>query len=241
MPKEIFHFKNFSVYQPCNDVMKVSTDSVLLGAFADAQNKTTALDIGCGTGLLCLMLAQKNPQLKIIGIDINYNAYQCAQFNTTNSQYSQQINILHISLKNFLDQSKFQFDLIISNPPYFSASLKSPASEKNIYRHQEQLSFSDLIDAISVLLSDNGVFYVVIPYYEIKIFINILQKRQLYIHRQLDVFSNETKKDPYIFLLEIKKNPPHQFNQSRIFIYNNNQKYTDEYLTFTKEFYLFAK
>lgn len=242
MPKEVFQFKKFSIRQEYKDVMKVSTDSVLLGCFTDVKDKRNALDIGCGTGLLCLMMAQKNHSIKIIGIDINSNACKCAQYNVESSQYAHQIQILHSSLKNFLDASKFhlQFDTIISNPPYFSKSLKSYVSEKNAYRHQEYLSFLDLIDAANILLSADGSFYVIVPFYELKSFINLLQSHRLYIHRQLDVFSTPMKQNPYISLFEIRKYPPDQLHLSKLIIYNEQQKYTHEYLNFTKEFYLFA-
>ncbi len=243
MPRDVFHFKKFSIYQAYEDVMKVSTDSVLLGAFADAHNKTLALDIGCGTGLLSIMLAQKNNNLKIIGIDINSHACECAKFNAQSSIFSHQITILHSSLKNFLDQSKLKFDLIIANPPYYSNSLKSPFKQRNIYRHHTDFSYKELIDAVSILLanSDSSAFYTIIPYYEKKIFTSILLGKQLYIHKELAVISIETKKLPYIFLLEIKKSIPKNFYQSQITIYNKHQQYTQEYLDLTKDFYLFSK
>ena len=243
MPKDFFAFKQFTIYQPYADVMKVSTDSVLLGCFANVENinQGNALDIGCGTGLLCLMLAQKNRSLKIIGIDINANACECAQYNVKQSPFYQQIEINNISLKNFLRKSNFSYDVIISNPPYFSNSLQSQRTEKNIYRHQQEMTYEELLKSVNVLLKDEGLFYVVIPYYEEKQFRALINDHNLYIHKTLVVWAHPKKQHPHIFIFEIQKHPSEYSHTQNLYIYNDQFRYSEEYLNFTKEFYLFVK
>ncbi len=239
MPKDKFAFKPFCIYQPYKDVMKVSTDSVLLGCFADTNDAQKALDIGCGTGLLALMLAHKNPKLNITAIDINENACKCAEYNIQHSDFASRINVKHISLQEFAKISSEYFDLIICNPPYFSKSLKSPNIFKNTYRHQGELTYETLVDSVKILLKDTGVFYVLVPYYEYDKFIRILHSKTLYIHSQLSVFSNINKPTPYLFILEIRKNFAQPIKEKCLFIHDEKNEYTSEYVLFTKEFYLY--
>lgn len=241
MPKDIFAFKQFVIYQPYHTVMKVSTDSVLLGCFAHVIQRYRALDIGCGTGILSLMLAQKNPQLRIIGIDIHPDAYQCAAMNVEHSRFKHQIQIIHTSLKNFLDTSQLHFDVIVSNPPYFSNSLKSPSKDKNTYRHQSDMTYIEIIQAVSVLLTQNGSFYVCIPYYEQNRFDKELHIHKLYKHREMAVFSTTTQQKPYLFIKEIRKSKCDEISTEILHIRNEHNQYTSTYLEFTKEYYLFAK
>lgn len=239
MPKDLFVFKPFTIYQPYKDVMKVSTDSVLLGCFADCSESKFALDIGCGTGLLSLMLAHKNPLQKIIAIDINENACACARYNVLNSAFSNQIEVIHISIQEFEKITTQKFDLIISNPPYFSRSLSSPYFEKNIYRHQVELSYDKLLHSINSLLESNGIFYVLIPYYEKNYFLSLLAPNNLFVHSELSVFSKTDKKLPYIFIYKIAKCASPKIQHYQLYIYNHQNKYTDEYVQFTKEYYLY--
>lgn len=239
MPKDWFYFKKFKIYQPYNDVMKVSTDSVLLGCYANVIEKKYGLDIGCGTGLLALMLAQKNPNLKMVAIDINENAYQCAQQNVLSSKFAQQIEVLKLSLQEFIQQfNQHLFDLIICNPPYFSNSLRSPDIEKNIYRHQNDLNYSELLNAVSLLMSNDGNFYVLIPYYEVNKFNEILQEFSLYVYSEIAVYSNVNKFLPYLYILDIKKEKTDKVDFRKLIIMNENGQYTEEYKNFTKDFYL---
>lgn len=242
MPKHIFHFKQFSIYQPYKDVMRVGTDSVLLGSFINVTHTTSALDIGCGTGILCLMMAQKNPQLKIIGIDINSHAIECTEYNIKNSHFANQINTLNISLQNFLLKYQNTFDIIVSNPPYFSNALQSSQTSKNTYRHQITLSIKDIIHAASMRLNPNGSLNIIVPFSEQTNFQKNLDTYQLFIHRKLSVFSKNTHTHPYIMIYEIKKMPPSTpYQEETITLYNEYNKNTDEHLNYTKDFYLFAK
>ena len=117
-----FKFKQFEVAQD-KSAMKIGTDGVLLGSWSDLENSRNILDIGCGTGLICLIAAQRNPSSLITGIELEVNAFKQATENCKNSKWSNRISIIHSSLQSFNSSSKF--DLIISNPPFFSGSTKS--------------------------------------------------------------------------------------------------------------------
>ncbi len=239
MPKDFFAFKRFSIRQGDNSVMKVNTDSVILGVWANIPLNGLFLDIGCGTGLLTLIIAQKSEHAKVIGIDISSNATECAKVNTNASQYAERIQIIHQSLQNFTTHSKNLFDIVICNPPYFSKSLRSNSADKNITRHHETLRFKELITCVKKLLSDSGIFYVLIPFYEASVFQQLLQDNQLFIHDTLEVFSDTKKELPYIFCYKIQKSLPQQAQTKQLFIKHNNT-YTAEYISLTKDFYLFA-
>lgn len=241
MPKDVFMFKQFTIYQPYPDVMKVSTDSVLLGCFAEVSTFSNALDIGCGTGLLALMMAQKNPALHITAIDIHTNAYKCAVHNVQHSVFQKQITVLNISLKNFLDQSKISFDGIICNPPYFFQSLKSHKPEKNRYRHQEELRYEEVLMAANNLLNPKGCLFLVVPYYERKRVDDGLLRNQLFIHRLMEVYASTKKQQPYIYLLAIRKEEASSIKKEKLYIRDGAGYYTWAYKEFTKDFYLWAE
>jgi tRNA1Val (adenine37-N6)-methyltransferase len=238
MPKDRFEFKQFVIHQPFNNIMKVSTDSVLLGCFTEVSNKKTALDIGCGTGLLAFMLAQKNSDLKIVAIDINAKAIECARYNLKHSKFFEQIKLNHIALQQFVNETELKFDIIICNPPYFSKSLKSQNILKNQYRHQEQLNYDELVFCVNKLLDKNGSFWVLIPFYEMKNFELLLSKHQLFIHNKIEIFSKKTKAIPYIFVYEIKKDFRKEYESKKFYILDENNANTKEYIELTKDFYL---
>lgn len=241
MSEKFFAFKPFTIYQPFKDVMKVSTDSVLLGCYANVSDAKNALDIGCGTGILSLMLAYKNSKITIKAIDINPNAIICAKYNVEYSNYSERIEILNTSIQQFASKHHQCFDIIISNPPYFSKSFKSPNAHKNSYRHQDELNYHQLLFCISELLNYDGKFYVVVPVYEQKKFTELLTKMNLFIHSELSVFSKVGKLNPYIFIYETRKFLSSDTIKNQLFILSQENQYTLEYLEFTKEFYLYAK
>jgi len=238
MPKDRFEFKQFVIYQPFDNIMKVSTDSVLLGCFADVSGKKIALDIGCGTGLLAFMLAQKDSDLKIIAIDINQEAIECARYNLMHSKFSKQIELKHIALQQFVQETELNFDIIICNPPYFSKSLKSHNILKNQYRHQELLNYEELVFCVNKILDKNGSFWVLIPFYEMKNFESLLCKYQLFINSKIEIYSKTTKKRPYIFVYEIKKSFNKECISKKFYILDENGAYTKEYFELTKDFYL---
>lgn len=141
--------------------MKVGTDGVLLGAWATGG--TRVLDIGTGTGIIALMLAQRCPQAQVTAIDIDEGAVRQASHNVAQSPFADRIEVLHESVQDF-DGADGGFDAIMSNPPFFIDSLNAPDRQRNIARHAETLTYGQLMQAAWRLLADGGEFSVVVPF-----------------------------------------------------------------------------
>jgi len=159
MPNPYFRFKQFTVWHN-RTAMKVGTDGVLLGAWAEVAGAKSILDIGTGTGLIALMLAQRS-NAEIDAIEIEKNAYEQASENVKTSIFSRRINVMHSSLQDF-DAQKC-YDLIVSNPPYFVQSLKNPAQQKALARHNDTLTQEDLLNFATKQLSAAGRLAVILP------------------------------------------------------------------------------
>ena len=153
----MFQFKQFTIYQDwC--AMKVGTDGVLLGAWANGGKRV--LDAGTGTGIIALMMAQRYPNAVVTAIDVDEGAVKQAQQNVAQSPFSQQITVLH----NTLQEHQGEYDAIISNPPFFIDSLAAPDEQRNVARHTQTLTYTELMQAAWRLLSDEGELSVVVPF-----------------------------------------------------------------------------
>ena len=153
----MFQFKQFTIYQELC-AMKVGTDGVLLGAWANGGKRI--LDAGTGTGIIALMMAQRYPNAVVTAIDIDEGAVKQAQQNVAQSPFSQQITVLH----NTLQEHQGEYDAIISNPPFFIDSLAAPDEQRNVARHTQTLTYTELMQAAWRLLSDEGELSVVVPF-----------------------------------------------------------------------------
>lgn len=212
----------------------MGTDAVLLGALANVSDAKNVLEVGTGTGIISLMIAQRNPDAKILAIDINSEAVNISQTNFSNSPFSNRIKSQLQDLKNFETDEKF--DLIISNPPYFEIN----NSEKDILARQRlELNFSDLIKKSSQLLSKNGLFSVIIPIDSEKEFTEICFKNKLFLHRKVVIKGIKTS-EPKRLVLEyslIEK----EIKVENFVIEKSPRVYSDEYLELTKDFHQFNK
>jgi len=231
-----FRFKQFTIKQE-KTAMKVSTDGVLLGAWANFNKPKTILDIGTGTGLLAIMAAQKHPESEITAIEINNEAYTEAKINAQNCTWNKRIKLIHADFLDFSKNEQKKFDLIISNPPYYENQLPSTEEKKRIARHNDSLPFNHLIASVSKIITNKGVFCVIIPNYESKKFIHLCSQNNLFLTKKLQIFPNENKKVNRV-LLEFSKEIKEIISES-IFV-RKNKKYSAEYLELTKDFYLFA-
>ena len=156
----MFHFKQFSIRQDYA-AMKVGTDSDLLGALAEGG--TRILDIGTGTGVLALMMAQRFPDAHITAIDIDADAIMDASYNFSHSPFADRLTLHHCSLKDFVNVNVGTFNAILCNPPYFDNSLEAPDKHRAIARHTSSLPFSQLIESTYHLLEAGGRFSVILP------------------------------------------------------------------------------
>lgn len=162
MANPYFQFKQFTVWHD-RCAMKVGTDSVLLGAWTDFKDAARILDIGTGSGILALMAAQKAPSAQIDAIDIDAAAVEQARENCFRSQWKDRITIYHQSLQEFVNTTTKRYDIIISNPPYFSNALKSPDKQRTKARHDDHLDLKTLLEIANQLLASTGSLTLILP------------------------------------------------------------------------------
>ncbi|HPF50006.1 MAG TPA: methyltransferase [Draconibacterium sp.] len=156
-----FQFKQFRIEQK-NSAMKVGVDGVLLGAWADVSGAERILDVGAGTGLIALMLAQRS-KARITAIEIETLAAKEAQENLNDSPWLDRVEVLHSSFQEYAKSTTDKFDLIVSNPPYFSRASKAASDERTLARHNDSLRFEELIFYSSGLLNEKGSLAIIIP------------------------------------------------------------------------------
>lgn len=233
MSNSWFQFKQFLINHQ-NSSMPVGTDAVLLGSWVKIENPNNILEIGCGSGVISLMLAQRS-EAQITAIDIHKESCLQAFENKEKSHWSDRINIENISLQDF-SQKNLKFDLIVSNPPYFSNSLKADSIERNLARHNDNLSLKDLIFFSEKLLSENGRIALVLPIETEQSILNEIKNANLFLTRKCHVSDNPNKNAKRI-LLEIGKKIT-DLNSEQLFIRDLSKEFSEEYKILTKEFYL---
>jgi tRNA1Val (adenine37-N6)-methyltransferase len=213
--------------------MKVGTDGVLLGTWADCCHAKTILDVGTGSGLIALMLAQRF-EAKVYAVDIDENAYIQAKINFANSPFADQLIIEKAAFQNW--ETPLKFDLIVSNPPYFSASLKSPDAKRSYARHNDSLLFADLIKKSVSIMNPEGKLAVILPFDVFENFQSLAYENQLFLCRKTLV-SSLPNKPPKRVLLEYSKKET-GYNEDTLLIDNAPNMRSDEYIALTKDFYL---
>lgn len=228
-----FQFKQFSIVQD-KCAMKVGTDSVLLASWCKIR-KGKVLDIGSGTGVMSLMLAQRDKSIYVDAIDINKAAYLQTKENIAHSPWSSRVKAYHSSLQHFNTDKTFQ--VIITNPPYFSNAFKSPEQDRNEARHNDALSWEDLLVGVKKHLSTEGLFVVVLPSQAHESFIALAQKKGLFLARKCLVFPNPLKKAKRV-LMEFKQQETSVVYEELTIEKEERHHYTEEYVNLTKDFYL---
>ncbi|MGG7551991.1 tRNA1(Val) (adenine(37)-N6)-methyltransferase [Chryseobacterium arthrosphaerae] len=228
-----FTFKQFEIQQS-RDVFRVGTDGVLLGALAALESAFRVLEIGTGTGLISLMLAQRNPQADFLGLDISAEAAALTALNFENAPFRERMKNIHQDFKTFETEEKF--DLIVSNPPYFEES----GSEKDkIARQTVELNFMQLIGKSAQVLSEDGILSVIIPVEAGEVFISIAGENKLFLSRKVNIKGIEGAKVKRL-VLEFSLTEK-QLNESEFIIEKSPRIYSDQYLELTKEFHVFKK
>jgi len=231
-----FKFKEFSVNQD-KCAMKIGTDSVLLGAWTStAHHPFSILDIGAGTGVLSLMLAQRSHADTIESLEIDADAYEQCSENFETSPWPDRLFCYHASLLEFVEEIEDEYDLIICNPPFYSENYKTSNDARDMARFNDAMPFEHLIYAVSNLLSDTGVFSVVIPFKEETKFKNLASQAGLFLNRSLHVKGNpdtEIKRSLLEFSFKDRK-----VETSELIIETARHQYTEDYINLTKDFYL---
>lgn len=237
MSAEKFHFKQFALEQD-KCAMKVGTDGVLLGAWAESSHAKTILDIGTGTGIIALMLAQRNSNAKIDAIEIDEPSCIQAKENVLNSKFKERIRIINSPLEKF--SSGFFYDLIVCNPPYFSNSLKSKSIKRNLVRHGDFAGISSeiLIKSALKLLKTDGKFCLILPNTEGEIFIKEAAKKNFFCNKLTRVFSKPNKKCFRLLMQFEKKKRNFSENYLTIETGEKPNDFSNEYKQLTKDFYL---
>ena len=217
--------------------MKVGVDSVLLGAWASADHPVHILDVGAGTGLLSLMMAQRYPDAAVDAVEIDREACRQAMDNVVDSPWNSRIRVICDDFINYAEYCLLRYDLIISNPPYFTASLKPSDTKRNIARHNDSLPHCQLLSGSAKLLNQDGVMAVVLPHAEALKFIDEATKHGLFVKRMLHVQSLPSK-PVYRMLVELSKIEYSREEQTLYIEKADRSDVTDEYRKLTKEFYL---
>jgi tRNA1Val (adenine37-N6)-methyltransferase len=234
MANNYFNFKQFTVYQD-KCAFKVGTDGVLLGAYADISSAKRILDIGTGTGLIALMLAQRCDAI-ITAIEPDQDSFSQACRNIKESKWSSRVNAENFSLQKFFPGEE-KFNIIVTNPPYFAGSLKNPDSVKAATRHNSDLGNNDLLTGIRRLLSDDGKFHIILPYAEAHVFIADAQAYGFYCNDILKIRSlpaSEIRRMIMTFTRQ-RQRPTEKFLTIE---HGKRHEFTEEYINLTRDFYL---
>ena len=230
-----FKFKQFTIWQD-KTAMKVGTDAVLLGAWADFENAENILDVGSGTGILSLMAAQKS-NAKIYALEIEKKACEQTKENVEGSIWKDSIFTENISFQDFCLKNKIKFDRIICNPPFFENSLQSNNISRTTARHNNSLSYTDLIKNVSKIISQTGKFSLIIPFDVGNKFIKLAENYYLFCSRYTAIKPNK-EKPPKRIMLEFSKTKT-IYKKTLLTIETTTRHcYTAEYIELTKDFYL---
>ncbi|MDP2338782.1 MAG: methyltransferase [Bacteroidota bacterium] len=232
-----FQFKQFRIIQE-RSAMKVGMDGVLLGAWTDTTGAGRILDIGTGTGMIALMMAQKNSIAQIDAIEIDPEAFHEASLNIQESAWNDRIRIERCSFQEFSECSTLRYDLIVSNPPFFAKDgLKAPVQNRAQSRHSDSLPMEVLISGASGLLNKNGRIVLVLPSESLQEIEHLAVSNKLYASRLCRIKPNPQKPD-FRILIELT-NSECTIQESELVIeFEKHHDYTPDYKELTKDFYL---
>jgi len=230
-----FQFKQFRINQE-KSAMRVGTDGVLLGAWTDVSSAVNVLDVGTGTGLIAIMLAQRS-MAKIMGVEIEVQAAIEAKQNAENSHWSSRITIHHLPFQEYAALTAERFDIIVSNPPYFTNAVKNKQTAKSLARHNYLLPFDELLQGISKILKEGGKLSLILPTIEAKEFTIKAKKYGFYQSRITDILPS-VGKEPNRHLMEFSRKNERLIKNTLSIFEVNGSDYTTEYKNLTTDFYL---
>jgi tRNA1Val (adenine37-N6)-methyltransferase len=234
----LFQFKQFSIQQD-RCAMKIGSDGVLLGAWTPIENNPSSiLDIGAGTGIIALMLAQRCQAEQIDALEIDEEAYEQATDNFENSPWNDRLFCFHAGLDEFIEEPEDEYDLIVSNPPFYSEDYKTNDEQRDLARFQEAMPFEQLVEAADLLLSEKGVFAVIIPFKEEEKFLILTEEFELYPIKITHVKGSPTSEIKRSLLAFTRNKNNSAVIPNELIIEISRHNYTPEYTELTKDFYL---
>lgn len=233
-----FQFKQFTIHQE-RCTMKVGTDGVLLGAWARVNGAGNILDIGAGTGIIAIMAAQRAPGALVDAVEIDAAAFEQSRENMSNSPWSDRLRVFHLPIKEFARAADKPYDLILSNPPFFTGGTFSPEGGRNDVRHTIKLPHGDLLDSVRRLISPQGRFALILPYIEGLRFKELAENYSFYCTRLTEVRSKSGKPVERL-LMELSPQMPDQMEKTDLVIQHDGaNNWTDDYKSLTGDFYLY--
>ncbi len=235
MANSYFKFKQFTVHQE-HAPFKITTDSVLLGAWAQLTGARNVLDIGTGTGVLALMAAQRS-EARIVAIEPDPGAFMQAGLNISDSPWHERITLINTRVQDYLPEAGLLFDVIITNPPYFVDSLPNPDPVKAMARHSLTLSFRELLEATLRLMTPSGELHLVLPVNEAGQVIEMAGLLGLHCQRKLNV-RPAPEIPPSRVLMTLGYGQGNVEESTIVIEKGGRHKYSDEYVSLTKDFYL---
>lgn len=235
MANPYFQFKQFTVWHD-KCAMKVGTDGVLLGAWASLEGATKILDVGTGTGLVALMLAQRSmPDAHIVALEIDEAAAEQARENIERSAWKDRIEVVQSDFR--LYDTSIKFDVIVSNPPYFVDSLECPDQQRSTARHNNSLTYEELLQGVARLLSEDGRFTIVIPTEVVDKVKMIASESNMYAIRQLNILTKPGGK-PKRTLMTFSFDEQKECVVDELLTELARHQYSDEYIALTRDYYL---
>lgn len=228
-----FQFKSFKVVNPQKG-LKVTTDACLLGALAQHTNPQKIIDIGCGSAVIALMLAQKFPNTDIAAIDIDEDVIENSRFNIGQSGFQNDFNIINADFLELEFENKF--DLLVCNPPYFKDHLQNPQSNNYLAVHNHTMGFEHLIDKTKSLMNPESLFWIILPPYEMSVFINKAVDKQLFVNQSISIFNKPGKHFREIVCLSIV-HPEIEVKKS-LLMFDINNEMSEEFKQLMFPFYL---
>lgn len=234
MPEDIFEFKRFSVRQDFSG-MRITTDACVFGAYVArfAQNKSSVLDIGTGTGLLSLILAQSGAG-SITALEINKEAFEEVRFNFAHSPWSDRVSVIHVDAREFHMGS---FQTIICNPPFFDSTSRSPYEGRRQAMHQVTMDWEKLLDIIDARLSPTGEAWILLPCEKALFLESQAMKKGLYLKQRLDMAESPLKPDLRT-VLSLGRGAGGFRQKNRLYFKTEEGAYTPAFLALMKAYYL---
>ncbi|RZS99748.1 tRNA1(Val) (adenine(37)-N6)-methyltransferase [Aquimarina brevivitae] len=230
-----FRFKQFTVHQD-RCAMKIGTDGVLLGCWAPVAQVNSVLDIGAGTGVISLILAQRSTAAVIDAVELDEDAYEQTVDNFENSPWGDRLFCYHASFQEFFTEMDEQYDLIISNPPFYTEDYKTTDQKRDLARFEDALPFEHLIYGAAKLLADAGQLVLVVPYVQEEAIVNLAKIYGLYpaiITRVKGTTTAGVKRSLLVFSFAKQKT-----EENELIIETARHQYTEDYMQLTKDFYL---